>query len=463
MALAVTLVVAATVLGTAHATASPPQIAGSPAAPTASETSPQCTTTDPAASLGPQTTTLPSTPVSTVVTPSGGVTGFTATSSDLYVNNGTQMSVYTLAGVLVDSFALPSNFNTGSVVSQTVVDASGDIYLASYYAQKVDKFSPTGTLLWSVDPSGGNPTGLFSVGSGGSFAVVASLTQNNSTSDVLNPSTGATTGTFPLVDRIGDFVTPESDGDLLFSGNGYVETVSPSGAEVSTFGSPNIEGNNLHTGSGAQFFYPAQAVQGSDGTIYTADPLYTVEATSPQGILKGSTTLANNLNFGGSDFALIGSTFYFQSGPPFDSVGDAISSFTLGTLNQYLDAIQAPSDKLGWGAGIATPATGNYFPVGTSPVVDATFDAWWAPQASHLELAYSVENDASLNAETVPAPDDRAPADQCHRSRRRAPHHPRGGHRTRPLRGPGQPARHLDRPAHHGGHDVHALRGGRQR
>jgi len=394
----------AVVIGPRIGGAASSQIPGSPAAPTAAETSPQCTTTNPAAVLGPQSSSLPSKPVSTVVTPSGGVTGFTATSSDLYVNNGTQLVTYSLTGARQGAFTLPTSFDTGSVVSQPVVDPSGDIYLASYYAQKVDKFSPGGTLLWSVDPSGGNPTGLFSVGTGGSFQVVASLTQNNSSSDVLNPSTGATTGTFPLVDRIGDFVTEESGGDLLFTGNGYVETVSPTGAALATFGSPNIEGNNLHTGSGAQFFYPAQAVQGADGTIYTADPLYTVEATSPEGILKGSTTLANNLNFGGSGLALVGDTFYFQSGPPFDSAGDAISSFTLDTLNQYLDAIQAPSDKLGWGAGIATPATGNYFPAGTSPVVDATFDAWWAPQAGHLELAYSIENDASLNAETVPTP-----------------------------------------------------------
>ena len=46
-ALVTTIAAGATLLGTAHATASPPQIPGSLAAPTAAEISPMCTTTDP--------------------------------------------------------------------------------------------------------------------------------------------------------------------------------------------------------------------------------------------------------------------------------------------------------------------------------------------------------------------------------------------------------------------------------
>ena len=404
IALATVVIAGATVLGTAHATASPPQITGSPAAPTAAEVSPICTTTTPASVLGPSTSTLPASPVSTLVSPTGGVVNFSATSTDLYVNTGTQLITYTLAGAKVSSFTLPAAFGAADEVSQPVVDPSGNIYLSSYYGTAVDKFSSTGTLLWSVDPSTGNPTGLFSVGTGANFQLVVSLTQNSSTSLVLATSTGASTGTFPLIDRIGDYVTQESGGNLLFSGNGYVETVGPTGQALSTFGAPNTEGNGVRTGSGSQFYYPAQAVQGSDGTVYTADPLHTMEATSPAGFLKGSTTLGNGLSFGGWGFALVGSTFYFQSGQPFNNSGDAISSFTLASVQAYLGAIQAPSDTLGWGAGITTPATGNYFAPGTTPTVNATFDPWWTAQAGHLELSYSFENTSSLAAETVPAP-----------------------------------------------------------
>jgi hypothetical protein len=378
-----------------------PQIPGSPAAPTAAEVSPICTTTTPAKVLGPASTALPTSPVSTVVTPSGGVANFAATSSALYVNNGTQLVTYSLSGAQESAFNLPSLF-TKSYAGTPVIDPSGNIYLSSYYGQKVDKFSPAGTLLWSVDPSNGNPTAIYSVGTGSSFELVASLVQDTASSVVLSLSTGGEVGSFPLIDN--GFVTQESNGNLLYSANGYVETVSPTGRVLSTFGASHIEGNDVHTGSGQQFYYPAQAVQGPDGTIYTADPLYTVEATSPTGLLEGSTGLGGNLRMGGWNFALVGNTFYFQSGQPFDNGGDAISSFTLSTLNQYLGAIQAPSNKLGWGAGITTPATGNYFAAGITPTVDATFDPWWTAQAGHLELSYSFENTSSLTAETVPAP-----------------------------------------------------------
>ena len=400
---AATLVVVASVLvavwpGSGASTG--PQIPGSPPAPTAAEVSPVCTTTNPSTALGPAAT-LPQSPVSTVTTPSGGVVNFAATTSALYVNTGSRLVTYSLAGAQLSSFALPTLF-TKSYAATPVIDPQGNIYLSSYYGMKVDKFSSSGTLLWSVDPNAGNPTGIFSVGTGSGYQVVVSLVQNTKSSVVLNQSTGAVSGSFPLIDN--GFVTQEANGNLLYSANGYVETVSPAGKVLSTFGAPNIEGNGIHTGSGAQFFYPAQAVQGSNGTIYTADPLYSVEATSPAGILQGSTTLGGHLNFGGWNFVLVGSTFYFQSGPPFNSSGDAISSFTLSSLQSYMAAPQAPSDKLGWGAGLSTSAQGNYFPAGTTPAVSATFDPWWTSQASHLQLSYSVESSTTMAAESVPAP-----------------------------------------------------------
>ncbi|MGA2837913.1 MAG: hypothetical protein ABSF84_15070, partial [Acidimicrobiales bacterium] len=117
------------------------------------------------------------------------------------------------------------------------------------------------------------------MGTGSSFEVVVSLVQDTASSVVLDQSTGAVSGTFPLIVGIDGFVTQEAGGDLLYAANGYVETLSSTGAVLSSFGAPNIEGNGVHTGSGSQFYYPAQAVQGPDGTIYTADPLYSMEAT----------------------------------------------------------------------------------------------------------------------------------------------------------------------------------------
>src|ERR1700722_18569332 len=406
----VLVVVLAESLVAAHAGAPTPQIHGSVAAPTASDISPICDAPDPTGILGPSAN-LPANPTSTLVNPPGGVVNFTATASDLYVDTGSQLITYTLSGQEVSSFVLPAAIlnSHGNEVSQPVIDPSGDIYLASYYGQLVDKSSPPGHLLWSVDPEGGNPTGLFSVGKGSGFELAVSVVQHQSKSDLIDLSTGAVSGSFPLFDDF-DYVTQESDGNLLFSGNGYVETIAPAGTVVSSFGSSRVKGAGAHTGSGSQFYYPAQAAQGPDGTIYSADPLNTIEATSPQGYLQGTTTLGrdNNggfvLSMGGDNFYLVGSTFFYQGGPPFNSGADNISTISSSTLDAYLDAAHVPTDSLGWGAGLSSSATANYFAAGTTPQVTASFDPWWLSEASHLQLSYSIENTASLDAETVPPP-----------------------------------------------------------
>ncbi len=394
--------------GEGHAAGS--QISGSVAAPSAGEVSPVCTAPDPTTVLGPSPT-LPSNPTSTLVSPPGGVVAFTATASNLYVNTGSQLIVYTLSGSEVRSFGLPGAFANGEEPTQPVVDPSGNIYLGSYYGQVVDKFTPTGALAWSVDPSGGHPVGLFPIGTGASFGIGVSLVEHPGSSTKLAIADGSSAGSFPLFDDFG-YVTQAPNGDDLFTETsssvshnndvGYVETVSPSGTVLATFGAGRSEGQGAKTGSGTQFYYPGEAAVGPDGTIYTADPLSTIEATSPQGYLQGTTTLGGSLQMGGSSFFLEGGTFYFQGGPPFDRSAENISIVPLSVVSDYLHAVSAPNDSLGWGAGISTPEPGNYFPAGTTPTLSANFDPWWAEDAGHLEVSYSIEDQSSLTAETVP-------------------------------------------------------------
>ena len=155
-----------------------------------------------------------------------------------------------------------------------------------------------------------------------------------------------------------------------------METIDPTGTVLSSFGSSRVKGAGAHTGSGSQFYYPAQAAQGPDGTIYTADPLNTIEATSPRGYLEGSTTLGQNSNggfvlaMGGYNFYLVGSTFFYQGGPPFNTGADNISTISLRPPSPpILDAAHVPTDSLGWGAGLSSSATANYFAAGTTPQV----------------------------------------------------------------------------------------------
>ncbi len=198
-------------------------------------------------------------------------------------------------------------------------------------------------------------------------------------------------GTFPLVSNIGDFVTQEAGGNLLFSGNGYVETVSPTGQVLSTFGAANIQGNGAHSGSGSQFYYPGQAVQAPDGTIYTADPLYSMEATSPNGFLRGSTTLGGGLAFGGWGFALVGSTFYFQSGAPFNGSADAISIVLAGQRPVLPVRDPASLEQPRLGSGPHHPGPGQLLRPGHDPLRQRRRSTpGGRRRRRHLQLSYSV-------------------------------------------------------------------------
>ena len=162
-----------------------------------------------------------------------------------------------------------------------------------------------------------------------------------------------------------------------------METVSPTGKVLSTFGSPNIECNGVRTGLGHPVHLPGPGRPGRRRDHLHGRPaLHHGGDVARRACSRARPRSGGNLAFGGRNFALVGSTFYFQSGPPFNGAADAISSFSLASAAGLpRRAIQAPSDTLGWGAGVTTPATGNYFAPGTTPVVDATFDPWWAPQA----------------------------------------------------------------------------------
>jgi len=376
---------------------------GGVAGPDSSQASPVCDAPggELAKSLGPAPQ-LPANPVQVVATPTGGVQTFSVLRGVIYVDTGSQLITYSLSGSERSSFSLPESIQNANEISGPVVGPDGSIYLASYYGMVVDKFSSSGRLLWSRDPSGGNPTGLFSVPSSGRFELAVSLTQDDHRSVVLN-SSGQQVGIFPLVDDNG-YVSSEPDGDLLYSGNGYVETLSKGGRRLSVFGSGRIEGAGGHTGGPYQFFYPGQAILGPDQVIYTADAPETFEATSIDGFLEHTTNLGGALEIGNGYLQLADGRLFFQSGPVFNNPGDSISSVSLRTLQQYFSAPEHPLDSLGWGVGLDTPALGNYFAPGRMPVVTANFNPWWASVARRIKLSYSIENAADITSEQVPAP-----------------------------------------------------------
>ena len=236
--------------------------------------------------------------------------------------------------------------------------------------------------------------------------------QDKSGSDLIDLSTGAVSGSFPLFDDF-DYVTQESDGNLLVSGNGYVETIDPRRQRsLSTFGSSQIRAAGVHTGSGTQFYYPAQAVQGPDGTIYTADPLNTIEATSPQGYLEGShhprPGQQRRRQPGHGRLQLLSGRLHLllpRGAARSTTARDNISTISLSTLNAYLGRRpRARPTRSGGGPACPRRPRPTTSPPGPRRRSSASFDPWWLSQASHLQLSYSVENTASLDAETVPTP-----------------------------------------------------------
>ena len=234
-------------------------------------------------------------------------------------------------------------------------------------------------------------------------------------------------------------MTQEPNGDFLYSEGGYVETVSASGSVLSKFGSSVTQQNGQHTGAGFEFSNGGQAVAGPDGTIYTSDPEDTIEATSPTGDLLATTTLGGNLQLGNGGFYLVGSTLYFQGGPVYNDGGDNVSSISLSTLQAELDAVHRPYDTLGWGAGLTTPATGNYFAVGTTPSVEASFDSWWTEQASHLQFQLLGREHRVARRRERPLPDHLRLAHHGRRARVDPALAPRGRRGPRPLPRAGLP------------------------
>lgn len=401
--LAATCVAGAWSFGTPVAGASAPlppvrsSVPGSVPGPPLSSVDPVCGVPGPGTTtlLGPRRE-LPANPLTPLVQPVGGLRNFAVSSAGIVVNTGSTIMEYSLSGQLTGSFSLPSAFsNFTSGVTAPLLLPGGEIVLASYYGKTVDGFSPGGTVLFSVDPDGGNPTGAFEV-MNPSRHVRLAVSLRDARKSVLLEANGSRIGTFPLVDDSG-FVTTEPNGDLLYGAGGFVTEWNPTATKVITrFGSSELRGRDSHTGGPYGFYYQGQAVAGPDGAIYTIDPNDTIEKTSATGLLEAATTLNGSLSLAGSNAYLVGGDLFLQTGTPF-SDEDGISVLSLSDLDSFLAAPKTPLDTLGWGAGLATKVAANYFAPGVRPRLFAQLSSPWT-SVPHLELSYAVENAAHVNS-----------------------------------------------------------------
>lgn len=117
-----------------------------------------------------------------------------------------------------------------------------------------------------------------------------------------------------------------------------------------------------------------------------------------------------------------GSTFRLVDGTPLLRVGDdyvflsksedgtvQLARSATAAMRALLDApitwnqnVATTTDRLGYGAGLATDATYDYFADGETPEAYATFDPWWGAVADDYEVRYEVTGDPGLQPAVEP-------------------------------------------------------------
>ncbi len=267
---------------------------------------------------------------------------------------------------------------------------------------------PSGSLLWSVDPQQGNPTALFSVGTGASWQLMVSLTQDTSSSLVLNPGDR----------RLGRY---------LPAGLGARRVRHPGGRRQ-----PAVLGQRLRR----------DGQPDRPGPLHVRLPQHRRTTASTPDRAASSTTRprrsrARRDHLHGRPALHDGGDVTQRLPPGLDHSRRCPGLRRLGLRPRRFDlllperaAVQrrrrrhlhllagqravlprggpAPHEHARLGCRARHPGPGNYFAPGTTPVVDATFDPWWTAVAPGLQLSYSVENLASLDRRDGPHTDGRS-------------------------------------------------------
>ena len=204
--------------------------------PSADYVTPQCGTPSPASSLGPAAQ-LPANPVS-VIASGFPVLGFAATDQAIYVFDGTDIRVLSFSGSTESSVPLPPAFTgrNANEVTGPYIDPSGDIWLDSYFGDRLAKFAASGKLLWSTTAY---PNSTM-VGFSASSSYELGLVQAGKAGTRLLHDNGRQAGS--LKASLEGYVSETPDGDLLVSNAGYVRRYSLSGKLLSTFGDSKTAG-----------------------------------------------------------------------------------------------------------------------------------------------------------------------------------------------------------------------------
>jgi len=282
----------------------------------------------------------------------------------------------------------------------------------------------TGDILAKIDPDTGavewtdmHPGAVFARSYHGSFEL-ADVVAGASSGYTVDPATGAlevaTAAEEPVVDpykgdnvdvsvsNTGDVVT-----DVSFAGDSALLTVySPAGTVLAT---------------AEDALHPPDAGTRAPGSPY--EPIWnsgafmigdTVYAMSPYGLITlaydpdahprlrvkswGAETMG-----GLSDPEVVASDVYVAAGDNGSPVVEAYTQTELAALAaQPKKPAEGFGNVLGIGAGLYTPATGDYFPSGSPPRVEAVFSPPWAAHARDYELSYQIADRSQITSNRWP-------------------------------------------------------------
>ncbi len=364
------------------------------AAPVADTAVPLCGVVDLKSVTAP-TMAPPTNPVH--VGPGGfAVSSLVAANDEIHVLDvGTQtVRRFTLDGAILGEVAVPFRLAAPSMV----VDPDGNLYLAKYPATLV-KLTPTGQVLWSREAAVTQEIdGVFATGTGSSLRI--GVVGRGEPGSALFDLSGSPTARSQIT---GTSFSPAPDGGLVTTDGRYVRRYDGTGSLVSTFGDARTGNDPAPTGGPHHFYQQGGAVVLGDGTTYVADATRGIAVTSSEGFHRG-TVPDEALGFltERSALAVSGERLYFAAGGRFNA-NQHVAWISLADLAVLGAWPKAPASVLGYGAGLTTGVTGNYFVPGRAATLTASFDPWWARHAPDLRLAYTVRDRRQILAGTTPS------------------------------------------------------------
>ena len=307
-----------------------------------------------------------------------GIAGFVAVAGKIYAMDQSNQRLLTLN---LDGGVLGS---TSVSVGPFTVDPTGASYTAEANYDLV-KRDGSGQELWrSHQP---NPIASIAGVPGAPWRLVAVLRDRVAEID---PATGSTIGARPGV--IGSTFAGDAASGLISMDGHFVRQYDASLAEVKRFGSPADANAPMPDGSPLHFHILGGATQLADGRFLVTDSGRGIWLLDANGVALG---LAPEARLGlipqNASIAVVGDTVVYVLGSPW-SGNQSIGTLPLAdVLRLATSQPMTTGARLGFGAGLSTGVSGNWFRPGVAPHVVTAFDAAWK-QVAGLSISYAVRD-----------------------------------------------------------------------